>query len=128
MPDREPDVVVDEVYGLNQALIYRLMGDWHQQHIDWSYTEQTGLERPIAHAISYAGMVMRHAIASYFPGEPERMTRFKTRVTSPVVPGTKLRTELWKVGDNELRFRLVDADYAETGAKPHLNWGIIEWK
>ncbi|MDR3053353.1 MAG: hypothetical protein LBU48_05790 [Coriobacteriales bacterium] len=128
MPDREPDVVVEEVFPLNQPLLYRLMGDWHQQHIDWSYTEQTGLERPIAHAISYAGLVMRHAIASFFPGEPERMTRFKTRVTAPLLPGTKLHTKLWKVGEHELRFQLVDADVEQTGAKPHLNFGIIEWK
>jgi acyl dehydratase len=128
MPDREPDCVVEEVFPLNQPLIYRLMGDWHQQHIDWSYTEQTGLDRPIAHAISYAGLVMRHAISSFFPGEPERMTRFKTRVTSPLVPGTKLHTRLWKVGEGELRFALYDADADETGAKPHLNFGIIEYK
>ena len=127
MPDCAPDAVVNETFPLNQPLIYRLMGDWHQQHIDWSYTEQTGLDRPIAHAISYAGMVMRHAIGTYFPGEPERMTRFKTRVTAPLVPGTALRTEMWKVGEREIRFRLVDANCEETGAKPHLNWGIIEW-
>ncbi|MCL1848009.1 MAG: 3-alpha,7-alpha,12-alpha-trihydroxy-5-beta-cholest-24-enoyl-CoA hydratase [Coriobacteriia bacterium] len=127
MPDREPDAIVEEVFPLNQPLIFRLMGDWHEQHVDWSYTEQTGLDRPIAHAISYAGLVMLHAIASFFPGEPERMTRFKTRVTSPLVPGTKLHTRMWKVGEKELRFQLVDADADETGAKPHLNWGIIEW-
>lgn len=45
-PDREPDFTYEETYGYNWPLVYRLMGDWHQQHIDWSYTEQTGLERP----------------------------------------------------------------------------------
>ncbi|MDR0500217.1 MAG: hypothetical protein LBG97_03085 [Coriobacteriales bacterium] len=128
MPERKPDIVVQEVFPLNQPLIYRLMGDWHQQHIDWSYTKQTGLERPIAHAISYAGVVMRHAIANYFPGEPERMTRFKTRVTSPLLPGTILHTRLWQVGQNELRFALYDADADEKQSKPHLNFGIIQWK
>jgi acyl dehydratase len=127
MPEREADAVVAEMMPLNMPLIYRLMGDWHQQHIDWDYAEQTGLDRPIAHAISYAGIVMRHAIATYFPGEPERMTRFKTRVTSPLIPGTHLVTKMWKVGDKEIRFQLADADADETGAKPHLNWGIIEW-
>ena len=127
MPERAADDVVEETMPYNMPLIYRLMGDWHQQHIDWSYTEQTGLDRPIGHAISYAGIAMRHAIATYFPGEPERMTRFKTRVTSPLIPGTKLHTKMWKVGEKEIRFQLVDADADETGAKPHLNWGIIEW-
>ena len=70
---------------------------------------------------------MRHIISSFFPGEPERMTRFKTRITSPVLPGTALETRMWKVGENEIRFQLVDADADQTGAKPHLNFGICEW-
>ena len=57
-PDREPDFTYEETYGYNWPLVYRLMGDWHQQHIDWSYTEQTGLERPIAHGVSSAGVAI----------------------------------------------------------------------
>ncbi|WIB62092.1 MaoC/PaaZ C-terminal domain-containing protein (plasmid) [Curtobacterium sp. MCLR17_007] len=126
MPDRAPDTTVVERIPENQSLIYRLSGDWHPMHIDWDAAED-GPKRPIAHAISYAGVVMRHAISSYFPGEPERITRFKTRITSPVLPGATLRTELWQVADGELRFRLVDDNIDSTGSKPHLNWGIIEF-
>ena len=94
-PDREPDFTYEETYGYNWPLVYRLMGDWHQQHIDWSYTEQTGLERPIAHGVSSAGVAMRHVISLLFPGHPEAMTRFKCRFTSPVLPGVRLRTIVW---------------------------------
>ena len=128
MPERPADIEVTERIPENQALIYRLSGDWHPQHIDWEYAKENGQPRPILHAISYAGMVMRHAIAQYFPGEPERITRFKTRITSPVLPGQVLKTQLWQVGSGELRFRLVDEDAETTGAKPHLNWVIIEYK
>ena len=116
MPEREADVEVVERIPENQALIYRLSGDYHPQ------------PRPILHAISYAGVVMRHAINAFVPGEPERITRFKTRITSPVLPGSTLKTKLWKVGEGELRFQLVDEDADVTGAKPHLNWGIIEYR
>ncbi|WP_460998027.1 MaoC/PaaZ C-terminal domain-containing protein [Trueperella pyogenes] len=128
MPEREPDVEVTERIPENQALIYRLSGDYHPQHIDWDYAAENGEPRPILHAISYAGVVMRHAINEFMPGEPERIKRFKTRITSPVHPGTTLKTQLWQVGPGELRFRLVDADADVTGAKPHLNWGIIEFE
>ena len=128
MPERDADVEITETIPENQALIYRLSGDYHPQHIDWDYAAENGEPRPILHAISYAGVVMRHAINAFVPGEPERITRFKTRITSPVHPGTTLTTKLWKVGEGELRFMLVDADAEETGAKPHLNWGIIEYR
>ncbi|MFR4802410.1 MAG: 3-alpha,7-alpha,12-alpha-trihydroxy-5-beta-cholest-24-enoyl-CoA hydratase [Eggerthellaceae bacterium] len=69
-PDREPDLVYEEVCGLQWPLIYRMMGDWHQQHIDWSYTEQTGLARPINHGVCSAGIAMRHVIKLLFPESP----------------------------------------------------------
>lgn len=128
IPERACDAHVTETMPYNMPLIYRLMGDWHQQHIDWSYTKQTGLSRPIAHGVSLGGFVMRHIVATWFPGEPERMRRFKTRITSPVLPGTKLTTRMWQVGEHEIRFQLVDSDVDETGAKPHLNYGICTWE
>ena len=124
-PDREPDFTYEETYGYNWPLVYRLMGDWHQQHIDWSYTEQTGLERPIAHGVSSAGVAMRHVISLLFPGHPDAMTRFKCRFTSPVLPGVRLRTILWKTVEGEAKFRMVNADAPDS--KPFLNHGIVEW-
>lgn len=134
-PDRKPDLVYEEVCGLQWPLIYRMMGDWHQQHIDWSYTEQTGLARPINHGVCSAGIAMRHVIKLLFPGEPERMRRFKCRFTSPVLPGTKLCTQVWKVSDTEARFRMVDAEAfdaavaaGERTPKPFLNSCVVEWE
>ena len=125
-PDCEPDLTYEEVCGYQWPLIYRLMGDWHQQHIDWAYTEQTGLARPINHGVCTAGIAMRHLIALLIPGQPERLRRFKCRFTSPVLPGTRLCTQVWKVGEGEARFRMVDADDAT--ARPFLNFCLAEWE
>lgn len=126
IPDRAPDKVVEERIPENQALIYRLSGDYHPQHIDWEYAAANGMERPILHAVSFAGVASRHFIGTYIPGEPERLTRFKTRITAPVLPGTTVRTEMWQVADNEVHFRLVNANDPE--AKPFLNFGLIQWR
>lgn len=126
MPDAAPDAVVAETMPLNMPLIYRLMGDWHQQHIDWAYTEQTGLARPINHGVCTAGIAMRHLIALLIPGQPERLRRFKCRFTSPVLPGTRLCTQVWKMGEGEARFRVVDAD--DGAARPFLNFCLAEWE
>ncbi len=54
------------------------------------------------------------SFSSWFPGEPERMKRFKTRITSPVIPGQTLTTRMWQVGEKEIRFQLVDSNANET--------------
>ena len=68
---------------------------------------------------------MRHVISLLFPGHPEAMTRFKCRFTSPVLPGVRLRTIVWKTAEGEAKFRMVNAD--EPDSKPFLNHGIVEW-
>ena len=118
-------MVYEEVCGQQWPLIYRLMGDWHQQHIDWAYTAQTGLERPINHGVCTAGIAMRHVISLLIPGQPERLRRFKCRFTAPVLPGMRLATQVWKISDTEARFRVVNAD-APAG-KPFLNACLLEW-
>ena len=126
IPDAEPDAARIEGVPLVQPLVYRLMGDWHQQHIDWKYTEQTGLSRPIAHGVSMAGFAMRHIIAAFIPGQPERLRRFKCRFTSPVLPGARVCTLMWRFGEGCIHFRMVDAD--DSAAKPYLDYGIAEWE
>ncbi|MEA1960077.1 MAG: MaoC/PaaZ C-terminal domain-containing protein [Bacillota bacterium] len=124
IPDREPDYEVSEQIPLNQALIYRLQGDYHPQHADWEYAAEIGYEKPILHAVSTAGVACRHIIKTLFPGEPERLTRFKTRITSPLLPGCTIKTQMWKMGDNLIHFRVIDAETQ----KVYLNWALVEWK
>ncbi|WP_448059824.1 MaoC/PaaZ C-terminal domain-containing protein [Cellulomonas hominis] len=126
IPDREPDVAIEERIPENQALVYRLSGDYHPQHVDWEYAAANGMSRPILHAVSFAGVASRHFIRSFIPGEPERLTRFKTRITSPLLPGTTVRTEMWVMGEGVVHFRLTDAN--DPSAKPFLNFGVIEWR
>ncbi|NTW39124.1 MAG: 3-alpha,7-alpha,12-alpha-trihydroxy-5-beta-cholest-24-enoyl-CoA hydratase [Cellulomonadaceae bacterium] len=124
IPDRAPDVEITEHIPENQALIYRLSGDFHPQHVDWEYAAANGQPRPILHAVSFAGVASRHFISSFIPGEPERLTRFKTRITASVLPGATVVTQMWRMAENRVHFRLVDVDPT---AKPYLNFGIIEW-
>lgn len=126
IPDREPDYEVTEQIPYNQAIIYRLNGDYHPQHIDWEYAQKYGYERPNLHAVSTASFACRHIIRTFIPGEPERVTRFKTRITHYIYPGTTIKTQMWKMGDNKVHFKVVDANNPDM--KPYLNWGIVEWK
>ena len=44
-PDRKPDVVIEERTSENQALLYRLSGDWNPLHADPGFAKAFGLER-----------------------------------------------------------------------------------
>lgn len=126
MPDRAPDFEVTETVPLNQALIYRLSGDYHPQHIDWEYAKNEAHQpKPILHAISTASVACRHIIKTMFPGQPERLTRFKTRITKPFLPGATLKTQIWRWDDNSVRFRVINADDPEL---IYLNFALVEWK
>lgn len=124
IPDRAPDYEVSEQIPLNQALLYRLSGDWFKVHADWEYAKECGYEKPILHGLSTSGFACRHIIKTLFPGEPERITRFKVRITAPLYPGTVITTQIWKMGDNVIHFNVVNK---ETGVN-HLNYGLVEWK
>jgi acyl dehydratase len=124
IPDRAPDYEVAEQVPLNQALIYRLSGDYFKVHADWEYAKECGYEKPILHGLSTSGAACRHIIKSLFPGEPERITRFKVRITAPLYPGSTVKTQIWKMGDHLVHFRVINA---ETGVN-HLNYGLAEWK
>ena len=52
--------------------------------------------------------------------------RVLKRVMRSGWPGNQVEMR-WRIGENEGRFQLVDADANMTGAKPHLNYGIVEW-
>ena len=126
IPDRAPDVELCERVPENQALLYRLSGDYHPQHVDWEYAAENGQPRPILHAVSFAGIACRHFVRAFVPGEPERLTRFKTRITASLLPGTTVATQMWRMDEDRVHFRLVNAD--DPDAKPFLNFGVIEWR
>lgn len=125
IPDREPDLVVEQEIPLNQACIYRLSGDYHPQHIDWEYAQKYGHPRPILHGLSSAGTVCRHIINAVMDGDPDRLTRFKTRFSKPVLPGCRIRTRIWRFGDNCVHFNVEDCD---NPGYYYLNYGLVEYK
>lgn len=125
IPDTKPDFEVEEQIALNRALIYRLSGDYHPQHVDWEYAQKFGHPKPNLQAVSTSGTACRHIIRTLFPGEPERMTRFKTRITKSLYPGATIKTQMWKWSDNCIHFRVIDANNPEIA---YLNYALAEWK
>jgi len=105
-PDRAPDAVVEEPTSPNQALLYRLSGDWNPLHADPGFAKNFGFDRPILHGLCSFGFAARHVIAKFCPGgDPRLFKSIKVRFADTVFPGETLVTEMWKESDHRIVFR-----------------------
>ncbi|HEX5064230.1 MAG TPA: SDR family NAD(P)-dependent oxidoreductase [Kofleriaceae bacterium] len=103
-PDRAPDKVIEDKTSENQALLYRLSGDWNPLHADPSFAKAFGFQRPILHGLCSFGVATRAAATMAPDGDPRFIKSIKARFASTVLPGETLVTELWKEG-NKVIFR-----------------------
>lgn len=95
---------------LNQALIYRLSGDYNPLHIDPAVAAAAGFDRPILHGLCHYGIAGRALIRTLCDDDPARLIRLDTRFTSPVYPGEPLHIEIWNIGSGDASFRVVASD------------------
>jgi NAD(P)-dependent dehydrogenase (short-subunit alcohol dehydrogenase family)/acyl dehydratase len=122
-PDRRPDYEERAVPSPDQPLLYRLSGDIFQLHADPEFARASGFERPIMHGLCTHGYTCRAVIKHLFPGQPERMTRFRVRFSKTLYPGTPIVTQIWKMDEGKAYFRTINADNGEAV----IDGGIVEW-
>ncbi|HEY4368599.1 MAG TPA: MaoC/PaaZ C-terminal domain-containing protein [Steroidobacteraceae bacterium] len=108
--DRVPDLTARLPVSLNQALIYRLAGDYNPLHIDPEVARSAGFDRPILHGLAAYGMVGRALIRILCDDDPARLRRLDLRFTSPAYPGEPLQLEVWRVAAGDAAFRLIATD------------------
>lgn len=92
-PKQQPDAVVEEATTEEQAALYRLNGDRNPLHIDSEFSKVGGFKTPILHGLCFFGISGKHVYQTYGP-----FKNIKVRFAGTVLPGQKLRTEMWKEG------------------------------
>jgi acyl dehydratase len=110
IPDRPPDTSFSIATRLDQALIYRMSGDFNPLHVDPAVARQAGFERPILHGLCSYGIAGRAIIKALCGGDPRRLRRLDVRFSTPVYPGETLVTEIWLEEGHRAAFRVKVAE------------------
>mgnify|MGYP001496055634 FL=1 len=95
-PEGDPDFVHEIKTKPDQALIFRLSGDYNPLHSDPNFAKTAGFEKPILHGMCTYGIACRSLVESVCEGDAKRLKKFDCRFSSPVYPGETIVTEMWK--------------------------------
>jgi len=104
IPNRDPDIVCDLPTLRQQALLYRLSGDYNPLHASPEIARNAGFKEPILHGLCTMGVATHALIRSCCDYDTARFKHMRLRFSAPVYPGETIRTEIWRDG-NEMAFR-----------------------
>ncbi|EFW20580.1 hypothetical protein D8B26_003069 [Coccidioides posadasii str. Silveira] len=104
---QKPDVTYEFQTTALTALLYRLNGDYNPLHADPEVGKKLGFGGIIIHGL-FSWNMAAHAILQNLGGsDPQNLKEFQARFASPVRPGDKLTTEMWRTGKSENGFEEV---------------------
>ncbi|CZR62534.1 probable multifunctional beta-oxidation protein [Phialocephala subalpina] len=93
-PARPADWVSEEKTTEEQAVLYRLSGDYNPLHVDPAFAKMGGFKVPILHGLCFFGIAGKAIYAKY-----GKFKNIKVRFAGTVLPGQTLVTETWKEGN-----------------------------
>ncbi|MFH8393128.1 MULTISPECIES: MaoC/PaaZ C-terminal domain-containing protein [unclassified Streptomyces] len=95
-PAGPPDRTVERPVREDQALLYRLSGDWNPLHADPEFAKLAGFDRPILHGLCTYGMTLKAVVDTLLGGDVTRVRSYSTRFAGVVFPGETLRIRMWR--------------------------------
>jgi acyl dehydratase len=113
VPDRAPDRTEDRPIREDQALLYRLSGDWNPLHADPAFAELAGFDRPILHGLCSYGTTLKAVVDTVLGGDASRVLSYSTRFAGIFFPGETLRIRVWDEGGSRLVVSATSVDRAD---------------
>ncbi|SDK02314.1 MaoC/PaaZ C-terminal domain-containing protein [Streptomyces indicus] len=123
LPDRAPDRTVEKPIREDQALLYRLSGDWNPLHADPEFAKLAGFDKPILHGLCSYGMTLKAVVDSLLDGDVTRVRSYTTRFAGVVFPGETLRIRIWRLAEGRAQ---VSVTAVERDDAPVLADTVVE--
>ncbi|TID25212.1 Thioesterase/thiol ester dehydrase-isomerase [Venturia nashicola] len=107
---RKPDAISTLQTTLETAHLYRLNGDYNPLHATPEPGKAMGFGGPIIHGLFSWNSTANAILHTLGGSDPKNFKEFQARFASPVKPGDKLVTEMWRMegkdgnGFEEVRF------------------------
>lgn len=121
--DRKPDAVFATETSADTALLYRLNGDYNPLHATPEPGKKMGFGGVIIHGL-YSFNWAAHGILKELGGsDPTNMKEYQARFASPVRPGDKLVTSVWRTGQMKDGWEEIRFEVAVEGGKVCLSNG-----
>lgn len=111
VPNREPDHVVESPTLDQQALLYRLSGDFNPLHADPDFAALGGFDKPILHGLCTYGVVAKAVVDTVCDGDVDAVAGYRARFAGVVFPGETIVTRMWREDDGVI----VDVTTKERG-------------
>ena len=87
IPERAPDAVLKEVTRPDQAILYRLSGDYNPLHIDPEMAKMGNFDKPILHGLCFYGICAKNVLKHFGNYNSANFKEISARFTSFVFPG-----------------------------------------
>jgi peroxisomal enoyl-CoA hydratase 2 len=100
-PKRTPDVVHTFQTTPEQALLYRLSGDYNPMHADDDFGKRAGFKGSILQGLGTWNIAAHAILKCMGNSDPARFRSFNARFKSVVYPGDALETRMWKVSQKD---------------------------
>lgn len=104
IPKRDPDLSCDLPTRPDQALLFRLCGDFNPLHADPAFARRAGFSAPILHGRCTYGFVCHAILKTICEYDFTLISGFDVRFSAPVYPGDVLTTDMWQ-DRNVISFR-----------------------
>ncbi|KAI1336840.1 Thioesterase/thiol ester dehydrase-isomerase [Xylariaceae sp. FL0016] len=120
---KQPDVEFEDQTTEQTALLYRLNGDYNPLHAHPKPGKEMGFGGTIVHGL-YSFNSTCHGLLMRLGGsDPANIKEFQARFASPVKPGDKLVTSVWRTGEMKGDFEEIRFATAVAGGKVCLSNG-----